>query len=395
MATATLRFDFTGIAPRIRWSNGIIVTSGSAQGQSYVVSSNVTITGTQPGYGRVDRISVMADGAPVSPSGDNGPSYSATVIVSCGTFSVSETFTGMYGHGTLIWPAVTSGTADMLSPSFWNSLKIETNDSFSFWADQASSVTVTIDYTENPPVLTAPTLKINGRTGSVQGRTCEQSWSGGDVSGEGTSPTDYMRVDIYSGSGTYIGYVSCQINAESSYSISSPESYVSSTAFYLICTYSGVTATSNTVYYQYVDVTITAPTGLLVNGSSSSTAQTCTLSWTASVCSDATATIKYQISDGFTVLASDFTSTQYTFPKSVCSQWAGTKTLQVCGYVETYGITSAMSNSVTFTFRNSYTVKWYAEGDWQECIIYYYNNNDWQECVPYIYDNEWKPCSAS
>lgn len=46
MATVTLRFDFSGIAARIRWSNGTIVTSGSAYGQSYATSSNVTITGT-------------------------------------------------------------------------------------------------------------------------------------------------------------------------------------------------------------------------------------------------------------------------------------------------------------------------------------------------------------
>lgn len=206
----------------------------------------------------------------------------------------------------------------MLSASFWTSLKVETSDSFSLWADQTTSVTITINYTENPPVLTAPTLLINGTSQSAA-RTGVLSWSGGSVTGDGTSPTDYMMVDIYTSSGTRIEHAAYVINASSSYTIPSPSSYTTQTGFYLVCSYGGTTATSNTVYYRYLAATITAPTNLLVNGSSSSTAQICALTWSASACSDATATIKYRIYDGNTVLADGFTATQYTFPKSVCS----------------------------------------------------------------------------
>lgn len=182
-----------------------------------------------------------------------------------------------------------------------------------------------------------------------------------------------------------------------SYTLPSPDQYTNTTPFYVICTHqnSGTTATTNTVFFQYLSETITAPTNLLVNGSASSTAQTCTLTWTASVCSDQTATIKYKIYDGSTLLVDDLTATTYMFSKAICSQWTGTRTLKVCGYVTAYGITSDMSNGVTFTYRNSYTVKIYWNGGWQECIAYVYDNGSWQECIPYIYDNGWQACLAS
>lgn len=99
MATATLKFDFTRIASRIRWSGGTVVTSGSAYGQSFITTSNATMSGLT-GQGRVDSIDVTADGCPVSSSGGNGSQYSATVVVSCGTFSVSGYFSGMSSHGS-------------------------------------------------------------------------------------------------------------------------------------------------------------------------------------------------------------------------------------------------------------------------------------------------------
>lgn len=394
MATAIQKFDFTGVANRIRWSNGSVTASGSYYRLNYITSTAVTITGTQPGHGRVDSISVVADGCPVSATGYNGTQYTAAVTVSCNTFSVSETFSGMAAHGTQTWPTVTTGTSEMLSSSFWSSLKVETNDSFSLWADQANSVTVTINYTENPPVLTAPTLRINGSTNESHAITGTLSWSGGNVSGDGTSPSDYMLVDIYTSGGTYVGYSYCQINATTSYTIPSPSTYTTTTGFYINCSYSGTSATSNTVFYKYVSATISAPSDQQVNGASSSTAQTCTLTWTASVCSDPSLEFNYRIYSGNTLMATNVTTTSYTFPKSVCSQWTGTMTFQVCGHLVADDINSYLSNSVTFTYRDSYTVAWYVNGAWQDCVVYYYDNG-WKECIPYIYSNGWQECSTT
>lgn len=394
MATAVLKYDFSGIANRIRWSEGAIVTSCSATGQDHVSSSTVTITGTLPGHGRVNSISVIADGCPVSSSGYNGTQYSATVTISCSTFTVTETFTNMAAHNILTWPTTYSGTSDMLSASFWASLTLQTTDNFSLWADQSSSVTVTIDYTENPPVLTAPTQMINGSTSASTAQIATQSWSGGSVTGDGTSPTDLMTVDIYTAGGTNIGHTTCQINASDSYTLSSPSTYTTATNIYLLCSYSGTTAYSNTVSYTYTSATLSAPMDQMANGASSSAAQTCRLTWTASVCSDPSQSFDYKIYNGTTLLASGITTTEYTFSKAVCSQWTQPITLQVCGHLIAADMNSALSNSVTFTYRDSYTIGLYVNGSWQDYVIYYYDNG-WQECVPYIYSNGWQECSTS
>lgn len=396
MASVSFKFDFTGISNRIRWSGGKVATDCSAKNQSSITSSTMSvISGSFPGSGQVNSITVLADGQPVSSSGSTGTSYSATVTVSCGSFSTSATFSGMSSHGTLTWPAVTSGlSSSMLSSSYWSSLSVSTGGNFSLWADQADSVTVTIDYTLNPTVLYAPTLYVNGSSSSSASTTCTQSWSGGSVTGDGTSSTDYMYVYIYTTGGTFVGSQSCMISASSSYTVSSPSSYSTQTGFYLYCTYNGVSAYSNTVYFTYDSTTITAPTNLRVNGLTSATGRTCTLTWTASDCSDPSKTIVYWIYRNDALVTTGVSSVTYTFPQSTCSQWSGQQTFKVCGHIVETDRNSALSSAVYFTYRNSNTVSYCVNGTWKDCIIYYYDNG-WKECVPYQYDNGWKECSST
>ena len=40
-----------------------------------------------------------------------------------------------------------------------------------------------------------------------------------------------------------------------------------------------------------------------------------------------------------------------------------------------------------FTYEASYTIGYYENGKWQECIVYYYDGSEWVECIPYYYDS--------
>ena len=97
---------------------------------------------------------------------------------------------------------------------------------------------------------------------------------------------------------------------------------------------------------------ITAPSNLRVNGSTSSTSSSCTLTWTASTLSGATGTITYYIyKDGSQVATT--TSTSYTFSTSTISGWSGVS-LKVRAYNSSAGY-SAYTSAVTFTYKVSST----------------------------------------
>lgn len=95
-------------------------------------------------------------------------------------------------------------------------------------------------------------------------------------------------------------------------------------------------------------ISISAPSNLRVNGSTSSTSSACTLTWTASTLSGATGTITYYIyKDGAQVATT--TSTSYTFSTSTISGWSGVS-LKVRAYNSSAGY-SAYTSAVTFTYR--------------------------------------------
>ena len=98
--------------------------------------------------------------------------------------------------------------------------------------------------------------------------------------------------------------------------------------------------------------TITAPTNLRVNGSTSSTSSACKLTWTAATLSGATGTITYYIYKNGSQVATT-TSTSYTFSTSTITGWSGVS-LKVRAYNSSAGY-SAYTNAVTFTYRVSST----------------------------------------
>ena len=91
---------------------------------------------------------------------------------------------------------------------------------------------------------------------------------------------------------------------------------------------------------------ITAPSNLRVNGLTSDSDSTCTLTWTAATITGAAGITYYIYRNG--VQAATTTSTSYTFTTSAISSWSNV-TLTVKAYNETTGFSSA-SNAVTYTY---------------------------------------------
>lgn len=91
---------------------------------------------------------------------------------------------------------------------------------------------------------------------------------------------------------------------------------------------------------------ITAPTNLRVNGLTSDSDSTCTLTWTAATITGASGITYYIYKNGAQVATT--TGTSYTFTTSAISSWSNV-TLTVKAYNETTGFSSA-SNAVTFTY---------------------------------------------
>lgn len=107
-----------------------------------------------------------------------------------------------------------------------------------------------------------------------------------------------------------------------------------------------VTYNGDTIWQM---ASITAPTNLRVNSSTSSTSSTCKLTWTASTLTGASGSITYYIYKNGVKVATT-TSTSYTFSTSTISGWSGA-TLTVKAYNSSAGF-SAASNSVTFTYKS-------------------------------------------
>ena len=102
----------------------------------------------------------------------------------------------------------------------------------------------------------------------------------------------------------------------------------------------------NNLARKIIFLSISAPSSLRVNGLTSDSDSTCTLTWTAATITGAAGITYYIYRNG--VQAATTTSTSYTFTTSAISSWSNV-TLTVKAYNETTGFSSA-SNAVTFTY---------------------------------------------
>lgn len=211
----------------------------------------------------------------------------------------------------------------------------------------AFSNSVTYYYEEAPSTtITAPSsLKINNTAASsstVYGSSCSLSWSASTV-----NPSQTITYYIYMG-GSNVG-----TTTNTSYSVPDASSYTSETSVYVQAKAADGTwsSSSSTGYFQYAYVS--NPSNLKVNGSTSSTSSSCSLTWSAPATVQPSATVNYRIYVNNSSFATT-TSTSYSFSSSTISSWTSARTIKVEAYTS-YATCPGYSNEVTFTYKPAST----------------------------------------
>lgn len=209
------------------------------------------------------------------------------------------------------------------------------------------SNSVTYYYEEAPSTtITAPSsLKINNTAASsstIYGSSCSLSWTASTA-----NPSQTITYYIYMGGGN-VG-----TTTSTSYTVSSPSNYTSKTSVYVQAKAADGTwsSSSSTGYFQYAYVS--NPQNLKVNGSSSSTSSSCSLTWSAPTTVQPSATVNYRIYVNGSSFATT-TSTSYSFSSSTISSWTSARTIKVEAYTS-YATCPSYSNEVTFTYKPAST----------------------------------------
>ena len=209
------------------------------------------------------------------------------------------------------------------------------------------SNSVTYYYEEAPSTtITAPSsLKINNTAASsstVYGSSCSLSWSASTA-----NPSQTITYYIYMG-GSNVG-----TTTNTSYSVPNASSYTSKTSVYVQAKAADGTwsSSSSTGYFQYAYVS--NPSNLKVNGSTSSTSSSCSLTWSAPATVQPSATVNYRIYVNNSSFATT-TSTSYSFSSSTISSWTSARTIKVEAYTS-YATCPGYSNEVTFTYKPAST----------------------------------------
>lgn len=209
------------------------------------------------------------------------------------------------------------------------------------------SNSVTYYYEEAPSTtITAPSsLKINNTSASsstVYGSSCSLSWTASTA-----NPSQTITYYIYMG-GSNVG-----TTTSTSYNVSSPSNYTSKTSVYVQAKAADGTwsSSSSTGYFQYAYVS--NPSNLRVNGSTSSTSSSCSLTWSAPATVQPSATVTYRIYVNNSSFATT-SSTSYSFSSSTISSWTSTRTIKVEAYTS-YATCPGYSNEVSFTYKPAST----------------------------------------
>lgn len=209
------------------------------------------------------------------------------------------------------------------------------------------SNSVTYYYEEAPSTtITAPSsLKINNTAASsstVYGSSCSLSWSASTA-----NPSQTITYYIYMG-GSNVG-----TTTNTSYSVPNASSYTSKTSVYVQAKAADGTwsSSSSTGYFQYAYVS--NPSNLKVNGSTSSTSSSCSLTWSAPATVQPSATVNYRIYVNNSSFATT-TSTSYSFSSSTISSWTSAREIKVEAYTS-YATCPGYSNEVTFTYKPAST----------------------------------------
>lgn len=235
------------------------------------------------------------------------------------------------------------------------------------------SNSVTYYYEEAPSTtITAPSsLKINNTAASsstIYGSSCSLSWSASTA-----NPSQAITYYIYMG-GSNVGNTT-----STSYSVSNASSYTSRTSVYVQAKAADGTwsSSSSTGYFQYAYVS--NPSNLRVNGSTSSTSSSCSLTWSAPATVQPSATVNYRIYVNGSSFATT-TSTSYSFSSSTISSWTSARTIKVEAYTS-YATCPGYSNEVTFTYKPASTNVTVAESKYATTDNSSFANTGGSSCV--------------
>lgn len=301
---------FTAVKPSISAPSNLKVTSATGQtcALSWTAASLSKTTGTIT-------YSIRR----------NGTEVATTTSTS---YTIAEATTKGWGTGASTMTVVAKGTS-LSNTAAGTTL--------------TSSASSGVSYTYRAAVTTHPSnLKINSTT-SYTGATAPLTWTAAAFSG-GQTPTYSIRVD-----GTQIATTT---NTNYTIAESTTKTYTAAKTITVVATGGGATSNAtNGVTYTY-SPTITAPSGLKINNTTSYTGRTAPLTWTAGSLSNG-GTVTYSIRKGGTEFATT-TSTSYTVSEDVTKGW-GTSAVTLTVVATGSGKTSSASNSVTYTYQPAFT----------------------------------------
>ena len=345
--TITSPFEFDFSYSTSSWTEGDVITYTLYAGNPAVdidvpATNTVSLTYKDPDTVITAPSSLKIAGSS-SHTGETAP-----LTWTAATVTPSQTITYQIYVNDVLNTSTTSTSytfADLTSTTSAQTIKVQAVAEDGTVSSFSNSVTY---YYEEAPstTITAPSsLKINNTAASsstVYGSSCSLSWSASTV-----NPSQTITYYIYMG-GSNVG-----TTTSTSYTVSNASSYTSETSVYVQAKAADGTwsSSSSTGYFQYAYVS--NPSNLKVNGSTSSTSSSCSLTWSAPATVQPSATVTYRIYVNNSSFATT-TSTSYSFSSSTISSWTSARTIKVEAYTS-YATCPGYSNEVTFTYKPAST----------------------------------------
>lgn len=329
------------------WTEGDVITYTLYAGNP-AVDMNVPATNTVSlTYKDPDTIITAPSSLQIAGSSSH-TGETAPLTWTAATVTPSQTITYQIYVNNVLTTSTTSTSytfADLTSTTSAQTIKVQAVAEDGTVSTFSNSVTY---YYEEAPstTITAPSsLKINNTSASsstIYGSSCSLSWSASTV-----NPSQTITYYIYMG-GSNVG-----TTTNTSYSVPNASSYTSETSVYVQAKAADGTwsSSSSTGYFQYAYVS--NPSNLKVNGSTSSTSSSCSLTWSAPATVQPSATVNYRIYVNNSSFATT-TSTSYSFSSSTISSWTSARTIKVEAYTS-YATCPGYSNEVTFTYKPAST----------------------------------------
>lgn len=241
--------------------------------------------------------------------------------------------------------SITLSTSDISGWTAGVSICVNAYNEDAGYSNYSNNVSFTYEEAPSTTITAPSSLKINNTSASsstIYGSSCSLSWTASTA-----NPSQTITYYIYMG-GSNVG-----TTTSTSYAVSSPSNYTSKTSVYIQAKAADGTwsSSSSTGYFQYAYVS--DPQNLKVNGSSSSTSSSCSLTWSAPATVQPSATVTYRIYVNNSSFATT-TSTSYSFSSSTISSWTSARTIKVEAYTS-YATCPGYSNEVTFTYKPAST----------------------------------------